>query len=236
MAVTKKNQVFKRVFDLYFSLLILVLLSPLLVAVALAIKTTSPGEVLFKQRRLGLHGNTFLMYKFRSMVPDAVNIGAGMFVEKDDPRVTWIGKIIRKTSIDELPQLFNVFRGEMSLVGPRPAPLHHLNIYNDRQRNRLNVRPGITGWAQVNGRLALYWPDRIELDRWYVEHYSFWLDLKIMLKTVTVVLSRSGGTAREDRKEVDPFMKVVINSGEKENCNRPASPATRISAAHNSNL
>lgn len=235
MAVTKRNQALKRVFDLVCSLMILVLISPLLIAMALVIKITSPGEVFFMQQRLGLHGNIFWMYKLRSMVPDAVNIGTGMFVEKDDPRVTWIGKIIRKTSIDELPQLFNVLRGEMSLVGPRPAPLHHLNIYNDRQRKRLNVRPGITGWAQVNGRLALYWPDRIELDLRYVEQYYLWLDLKIILKTVIVVLSRSGGTARADRKEVDPFMKAVINSGEKENCSRSGSPTTRISAAPNSN-
>lgn len=198
----------KRAFDLLCAVLILVVISPLLLAVALSIKITSPGEVFFKQQRLGLHGKTFWMYKFRSMVPDAVNIGSGMFVEKDDQRITSIGKIIRKTSIDELPQLLNVLRGEMSLVGPRPAPLHHLDVYNERQRNRLNVRPGITGWAQVKGRLALYWPERIEMDLWYVEHYSFWLDLKILVKTVAVVLSRRGGTARADRKEVDPFMKL----------------------------
>lgn len=148
------------------------------------------------------------MYKFRSMVPNAVNIGSGMFVDKDDPRITPVGKILRKTSIDELPQLFNVFRGEMSLVGPRPAPLHHLDKYDDRQRNRLNMKPGITGWAQVNGRIAIYWPERIELDLWYIENYSLCLDLKILFKTVLVVFSQRGGTAREDRKEVDPFMKL----------------------------
>lgn len=208
MAVTKRNQVLKRIFDLVCSLLILVFLSPLLIAVALAIKITSPGEVSFKQQRLGLHGNIFWMYKFRSMVPDAVKIGSGMFVEKNDPRVTWIGRIIRKTSIDELPQLLNVLRGEMSLVGPRPAPLHHLDKYDEKQRKRLNVQPGITGWAQIKGRLALYWPERIQLDLWYVENYSFWLDIKILVKTFAVVLFRHGGTARADRKEADPFMKI----------------------------
>lgn len=208
MDVAKSNQALKRVFDLVFSLFILILLSPLLIAVALAIKISSPGEVFFKQQRLGLYGNIFWVYKFRSMVPNAVNIGSGMFVEKDDPRITWIGKIIRKSSIDELPQLLNVLSGEMSLVGPRPAPLHHLDKYDGRQRKRLNVRPGITGWAQVNGRLALFWPERINLDLWYIENYSFWLDMKILIKTFAVVLFRHGGTARADRKEADPFMKI----------------------------
>ena len=208
MAVTKTNQAVKRVFDILATTLILILLSPLLLAVALAIKITSPGEVIFKQQRMGLHGNPFWMYKFRSMVPNAQFIGSGMFLEKDDTRITTVGKRIRKTSIDELPQLFNVLRGDMSLVGPRPAPLHHRDKYNERQWNRFNVRPGVTGWAQVNGRVALYWPERIELDLWYVDYYSFWLDLKILLRTVVVVLSHRGGDAKEDRKEVDPFMKL----------------------------
>lgn len=208
MAVTSRNQACKRLFDQFGAFLILLLLSPLLLVVALAIKITSPGEVFFKQQRLGIHGKIFWMYKFRSMVPNAVNLGSGMFLEKDDPRITTIGKFLRKTSIDELPQLFNVLRGEMSLVGPRPAPLHHLAKYDERQRSRLNVKPGVTGWAQVNGRVALYWPERIELDLWYVENYSLWLDLKIFIRTAAVVLSRRGGTAREDRKEADPFMKI----------------------------
>lgn len=208
MAVTKRNQAYKRVFDFFCALFLLLLFSPLLVMVALIIKVTSPGDVFFKQERLGLGGKIFWMLKFRSMVPNAVNIGSGMFVEENDERITWIGKILRKTSIDELPQLLNVICGDMSLVGPRPAPLHHKYKYDERQRKRLNVKPGITGWAQVNGRLALYWPERIELDLWYIENYSFWLDLKILLKTVAVVLSRRGGTARADRKEADPFMKI----------------------------
>lgn len=202
------KQAFKRVFDLLSTLTLLLILSPLLIAVALLIKTTSPGTVFFKQQRLGLHGNFFWMYKFRSMVPNAVNMGSGMFVEKDDPRITAVGKILRKTSIDELPQLFNVFLGDMSLVGPRPAPLHHLKKYDERQMKRLNVKPGITGWAQVKGRVALYWPERIELDLWYVDNYSLWLDLKILIKTFGVILFRRGGTAKEDRKDVDPFMKI----------------------------
>jgi len=208
MAKTKRNQALKRLFDLIGILLLLVLLSPLFIIVALAIKITSPGDVIFKQQRLGLNREVFWMYKFRSMIPNAQNIGPGMFVEKDDPRITPVGKIIRKTSIDELPQLFNVLRGEMSLVGPRPAPLHHLDKYDERHLKRFLVRPGVTGWAQVNGRVALYWPERIELDLWYVDNYSLLLDLKILLQTVQVVLSHRGGDAQEDRKDVDPFMKL----------------------------
>lgn len=207
MAVTNGNQKIKRVFDIICTIFIIAILSPLLVAVALAVKLSSPGEVIFKQKRLGLNGKIFLMYKFRSMVTNAENIGAGMFVEENDPRITLIGRILRKTSIDELAQLFNVLRGEMSLVGPRPAPLHHLVKYDARQRNRLKVKPGITGWAQINGRVALYWPERIEMDLCYVENYSPCLDLKILIKSVGVVLFRRGGTARADRKEADPFMR-----------------------------
>lgn len=198
----------KRVFDIVLTLMVLLILSPLLFAVALAIKLSSPGDIFFKQQRLGLHGEIFWVFKFRSMVSNAVNIGSGMFMEKNDPRITRIGKILRKTDIDELPQLINVLRGDMSLVGPRPAPLHHLKKYDERQKKRLSVKPGITGWAQVNGRLALYWPERIELDLWYVENNSFWIDIRILMKTITVVLCRRGGTPREDRKNVDPFMKL----------------------------
>lgn len=208
MALTKTNQALKRTFDLVCTALILILLSPLLILVALAVKVTSPGEVFYKQQRLGLNGEIFWMYKFRSMVPNAVNMGAGMFIEKNDPRITPVGNLLRKTSLDELPQLFNILRGDMSLVGPRPAPLHHLDKYDARQRERLSVKPGVTGWAQVRGRLALYWPERIELDIWYVENYSFWLDVRILAETIPVVFSHRGGTAKEDRKDVDPFMKM----------------------------
>lgn len=198
----------KRIFDVICSLLVLLLLSPIFMIISLIIKITSPGSVCFKQQRLGLNGQVFWMYKFRSMIPNAVNMGSGMFVEKDDPRITAIGRFLRATSLDELPQLLNILRGEMSFVGPRPAPLHHLNIYDERQIKRLSVKPGITGWAQVKGRLALYWPQRIELDLWYIENYSFWLDLRILFMTFSVVLSRRGDTAQADRKEKDPFMKL----------------------------
>ncbi|MCG8402158.1 MAG: sugar transferase [Firmicutes bacterium] len=208
MAVNKSNQFCKRVFDFTCATIILVLLIPLFILVALAIKMTSPGEVFFKQQRIGRNGRIFWMRKFRSMVPNAVNMGAGMFVDDDDPRITAVGKILRHTSLDELPQLFNVLRGEMSLVGPRPAPLHHLDKYDAKQWQRLSVRPGVTGWAQVRGRLALYWPERIELDLWYVANYSLWLDLRILLETLPVVLSRRGDKYKDDYKEADPFMKL----------------------------
>lgn len=198
----------KRIMDFLGALIILILLSPFMVITALAVRLTSPGEILFKQKRLGQNGKEFYMLKFRSMVANAENIGSGMFLEKDDPRITRIGKFIRKTSIDELPQLLNVLRGEMSLVGPRPAPLHHLDKYDERQIMRLAVKPGITGWAQINGRVALYWPERIEMDVWYVENVSLWLDIKIMFLTITTVLGRHGVTPREDRKSVDPFLNI----------------------------
>lgn len=208
MAINCYNQVLKRWFDLFIAAFLIVLFSPVFFGLALAIKLTSPGEIIFKQQRLGLNGQVFRMYKFRSMVKNAVNMGSGMFIEDNDPRITPVGKLLRKTSLDELPQLFNVLRGEMSLVGPRPAPLHHLDKYDSRQVKRLSVRPGITGWAQVNGRVAPYWPERIEMDLWYIENYSFWLDLKILGMTFISVFRREGTTPRTDRKEKDPFMKL----------------------------
>jgi len=190
------------------SLALLVILSPLITIIAIAIKITSPGEIIFRQQRLGRYGEIFYLLKFRSMVKNAQSIGTGMFLEANDARVTPLGEFLRKTSLDELPQLVNVLKGEMSIVGPRPAPLHHFPIYNDEQRRRLLVRPGITGWAQVNGRVALYWPQRIEKDLWYIDHYSLWLDGKVLLKTAWTIFDRDSSVAQPDRKDVDPFMKM----------------------------
>ena len=208
MAINAHNQAIKRFFDIIMAILLIILFSPVFLGMALLIKLTSPGEIVFKQQRLGVNGQVFWMYKFRSMVKNAVNMGSGMFIEEKDSRITPVGKLLRKTSLDELPQLFNVVKGEMSLIGPRPAPLHHLVKYDFRQIKRLSVRPGITGWAQVNGRVVLYWPERIEMDLWYIENYSFMLDLKILLKTFVSVFSRKGTAARADRKDKDPFMKI----------------------------
>lgn len=208
MAATKTNLFLKRLIDIITALFVLAVLSPVIMAIILAIKLTSPGEVIYRQKRLGFHGKVFDLLKFRSMVKNAEHIGSGMFLEANDARITPIGKLIRKTGLDELPQLINVLWGEMSIVGPRPAPVFHLEIYNQEQIKRLSVKPGITGWAQVNGRVALYWPQRIELDLWYIENYSLWLDLSICFKTALTIFDRKSNEARPDRRDVDPFMKL----------------------------
>ena len=180
----------KRLVDLLGSLPGLLLISPLLIGVALAIKLDDRGPVFFRQQRAGLKGQAFKILKFRTMVQDAEKKGAGVFVEEEDPRITRVGKFLRHSSLDELPQLINIVRGEMSLVGPRPTLPYQVEKYDQRQMRRLNVKPGITGWAQVNGRSALTWPERIELDLWYIDNWSLWLDLKIIFKTFLVVLKK----------------------------------------------
>lgn len=182
----------KRIFDVLISLVCLCVLSPVLLVIGLLIKLDSPGPVFFCQQRVGQNGRSFRLYKFRSMEDGAVHRGAGLFVEKNDPRITRVGRVLRRTSLDELPQLFNVLRGELSLVGPRPALPYQVAKYNQRQRRRLAVRPGVTGWAQVNGRNSLTWPQRIELDLWYAENRSFKLDLLILLKTILVLIRGEG--------------------------------------------
>lgn len=170
----------KRLIDFWASLFGFILLSPLFLVIAVAIKLDSPGPVFFRQERVGKDGRVFKIFKFRTMVVNAEKMGAGVFVEKEDPRITRVGKWLRNTSLDELPQLINVLRGEMSLVGPRPTLPYQVERYDERQRRRLLMRPGITGWVQVNGRNSLTWPEKIELDIWYVEHWSLWLDLRIL--------------------------------------------------------
>jgi len=183
-------RIVKRAIDLLGSLTGLLITSPLLLGVALAIKLDDGGPVFFRQQRAGLKGQAFRIFKFRTMVINAEKQGAGVFVEEEDPRITRVGKFLRHTSLDELPQLINILRGEMSLVGPRPTLPYQVENYDQRQMRRLDVKPGITGWAQVNGRSALTWPERIELDLWYIENWSLWLDLKIILKTFLVVLKK----------------------------------------------
>jgi lipopolysaccharide/colanic/teichoic acid biosynthesis glycosyltransferase len=157
--------------------------SPLLAASALAIKLEDGGPVLYRQTRVGRDGEDFELLKLRTMVVGAETKGAGFAVDKGDSRITRVGRILRRTSMDELPQLWNVLRGEMSLIGPRPTLRYQVDTYTERQRRRLDVRPGLTGWAQVNGRASLPWEERIELDVWYVEHRSPLVDLKILLRT-----------------------------------------------------
>ena len=161
----------------------LVLASPVLAAAAVAIKLEDGGPVLYRQRRVGHRGEDFDLLKLRTMVVGAEQQGAGFAVNRGDSRITRTGRILRRLSLDELPQLWNVVRGDMSLIGPRPTLRYQVEQYTPRQRRRLDVKPGLTGWAQVNGRTKLPWDERIELDVWYVEHRSPWVDLKILLRT-----------------------------------------------------
>jgi lipopolysaccharide/colanic/teichoic acid biosynthesis glycosyltransferase len=161
----------------------LVLASPLLAAAAVASKLDGGGPVLYRQTRVGKDGVDFELLKLRTMVVGAEKIGAGYAVDQGDPRITRVGRILRRTSIDELPQLWNILRGDMSVIGPRPTLRYQVEQYDDHQRRRLDIRPGLTGWAQVQGRASLPWADRIELDVWYVEHRSPRVDLEILLRT-----------------------------------------------------
>lgn len=172
----------------------LVLLSPLLLAVSILIKIDSRGPVIFRQKRIGRNGKVFEIYKFRSMCVGAEKTGSGVYSGKGDARVTRIGKTLRATSIDELPQLLNILKGEMSFVGPRPPLTYHpwkYEEYTDFQKRMFEVRPGITGWAQVNGRKDVEWHKRIELNVWYVDHMSLLLDIKIMFMTAFKVLTNA---------------------------------------------
>jgi lipopolysaccharide/colanic/teichoic acid biosynthesis glycosyltransferase len=161
----------------------LALASPVLAAAALAIKLEDRGPVIYRQRRVGHQGRDFDLLKLRTMVVGAEMQGAGWAVDKGDTRITKVGRVLRRLSLDELPQLWNVVRGDMSLIGPRPTLRYQVDQYTPRQRRRLEIKPGLTGWAQVNGRTKLPWDERIELDLWYVENRSPWLDLKILLRT-----------------------------------------------------
>ena len=177
--------------DVVLASLGLALTSPLIGAAALATKLEDGGPILYRQRRVGKDGAEFELLKIRTMVVGAEKIGAGYAVDRGDPRITRTGRILRRLSIDELPQLWNVVRGDMSVVGPRPTLRYQVERYTPRQKRRLEVKPGITGWAQVHGRAALPWEDRIELDVWYVEHRSPRLDLEILARTP---LALFGGT------------------------------------------
>ena len=181
----------KRLFDVIFAVVAVILLSPIMLLTVVAVRLESEGPALFKQDRIGLGGKVFKIYKFRSMCQGAEHTGTGVYSGADDMRVTKVGKIIRATSIDELPQLFNIIKGDMSFVGPRPPLTYHpweLSEYTPEQLHMFDVRPGITGWAQVHGRKDVEWHKRIELNCWYVDHVSLWLDLKILFTTVVKVL------------------------------------------------
>jgi len=189
----KTSLIIKRTLDIVLAGVLLVILAVPLAAIALLVLLDSGRPVLFVQERAGLNGRPFKIYKFRAMVQNAEKIGLGVFTEENDPRITRVGRWLRKWSLDELPQLFNILKGDMSFVGPRPTLMYQVEKYDERQRKRLLVKPGVTGWAQVNGRNSLTWPERIELDVWYVEHWSLWLDLYILfVRTPLIVLRRAG--------------------------------------------
>lgn len=179
---------FKRIFDFAVSMFILIACSPLFLVIAFLIKITSPGPVFFMQDRPGYHKQIFRIYKFRTMKLGSEKMIKGKEVSKDDDRITLIGKFLRRSKIDELPQVINVLKGEMSLIGPRPERVASLEDYNDEISKRLNMLPGMTGLAQVSGNIHLSLQERYKLDVYYVEHFSVWLDVKILMRTVGVVL------------------------------------------------
>jgi sugar transferase EpsL len=182
----------KRWLDLLLASIIILLLSPILLLIALAIRFTSPGPILFRQERLGRLGQSFQIYKFRSMVEGAIHQGAGLDTFKGDPRITPVGSFLRDYHLDELPQLLNVLRGEMSLVGPRPLLPAMLFTYTEEERHRLLLPPGITGWQQINGGEQNSAEQNIELDLWYIWRWSIWQDILILLRTLPVVLRKEG--------------------------------------------
>lgn len=198
----------KRILDFLLAIILLILTFPIMLLTAIAIKLEDPeGSILFKQDRLGLHGIPFKIYKFRSMIVNAEKKGTGVYSYENDPRVTKVGKLIRKTSIDELPQLFNIIKGEMSIIGPRPPLTYHpwqLNDYTEEQKIRFNVRPGVTGLAQINGRKDVPWEDRIKYDIEYINELSFLLDIKIFLMTIIKVLTmKDNVNVKETAKKED---------------------------------
>jgi lipopolysaccharide/colanic/teichoic acid biosynthesis glycosyltransferase len=188
----------KRLLDIIISAMGLLIFSPFLLAIALVIRISSPGPALFIQERIGKNGKSFRMYKFRSMVMGSESRTLGKYIHRNEGNITPVGRFLRRWALDELPQLINVIRGEMSIVGPRPTLSYQVEKYNERQRKRLLMKPGLTGWAQVNGRNKLSWPERIELDVWYVENWSILLDMKIMLMTIPALLRKEFAFAEED--------------------------------------
>lgn len=182
----------RRAFDLLVAALALALAAPFLLVAVIAIRLESQGSPIYRQRRVGRDGREFDVIKLRTMVSGAERMGAGLAVSERDTRITRVGRILRRTSLDEVPNLVNVLRGEMAIVGPRPTVPVQVEQYTPRQRGRLAVRPGITGWAQVNGRTELPWDERIELDLWYIEHRSWRLDLEILRRSIRMVLGGDG--------------------------------------------
>jgi sugar transferase EpsL len=215
----------KRALDLLLASTAVVLLGPLFAVIAILVRITSPGPAFFRQKRLGLKGRVFTIFKFRTMVLHNPSSLTEMVVHSADPRITRVGKILRDFRLDELPQLFNVLRGEMSIVGPRPLTPDFLAYYTDRDKQRLLLPPGITGWQQVNGASEHTWAERIALDVWYVENASLWLDLKIMWRTIPVALTREGVYASDGSQlsGVPEALRASLGKGFQNECNRNSS-------------
>lgn len=194
----------KIILDKLFAILLLMILFPLFIIVAILIKIDSKGPIIFKQNRIGLNGKVFTIYKFRTMCDNAVNLGQGIFVSKNDYRITRIGKILRKTSIDELPQLINILKSDMSFVGPRPPLVNHPYLYKDydyTQKLRFKILPGITGYAQAYGRNKLKWPEKIVMDVEYYRRFSLLFDIKLIYMTIITVFSFKGIYSNHKNKE-----------------------------------
>ena len=194
----------KRIVDCMIAVILMILFSPLFLICYLAVKSEDGGPAIFKQERIGRFGRPFYIYKFRSMRLDAEKHGPALYAGGKDGRLTRIGKFLREHHLDELPQLFNILKGDMSLIGPRPLLPQYLPLYSKEQARRHEVRPGITGWAQVNGRNAISWTKKFELDVWYVDHCSFLLDLKIIFLTVKKVFVREG-ISSDTSVTMEPF-------------------------------
>jgi lipopolysaccharide/colanic/teichoic acid biosynthesis glycosyltransferase len=182
----------RRTLDLVIAGAVSALTAPVVALLAVAVRLESPGHPIYTQTRVGKDGGLFEIYKLRTMVHGAEFTGAGLAIQEGDDRITRLGRFLRRYSLDELPNLWNVMRGEMSIIGPRPTLQVQVEQYTERERGRLAVKPGITGWAQVNGRASLPWPERIELDLWYVEHRTLALDMEILVRTVRMVLTGQG--------------------------------------------
>ncbi len=186
------SEALHRAFDLVVAATVLTVTAPVLAVAVVAIRLESPGHPIYRQRRVGRHGAQFDVLKLRTMVAGAEAMGSGLAINEGDPRITRLGALLRRTSVDELPNLVNVLRGEMAIIGPRPTIPVQVAQYTKRQRGRLAVKPGITGWAQVHGRASLPWAERIELDLWYIEHRSWRLDLRILACTARALIGSDG--------------------------------------------
>jgi lipopolysaccharide/colanic/teichoic acid biosynthesis glycosyltransferase len=217
--ISKTQLVLKRLIDVLLSLIGLIFLAIPFALIALAIKLDSKGPVFFRQERVGKDGKLFRPWKFRTMVVGAVEQGLGYNIAQDDPRITKAGQLLRNWGLDEPPQLINVLKGEMSIVGPRPTLKYQVDQYSDFQRRRLLIKPGITGWALIHGRNLLTWEERIKYDVWYSDHWSILLDLWIMLKTVWVVLIKREGIYGKEGMN-DPFPMVTQQKVANENVSK----------------